>query len=127
MNAKEIIQEITDKVQKNSNVKVLFGDPIKEKDITVIPVATICLRGGGGGGFGEDSDKKKGGGMGLGLQLITRPVGFIEIKNGETKFVEIIDRTKIILAGIGLVAVFGLIIKKIAISCSKSGCCCKKS
>ena len=126
MNAKEIIQEITEKVQKNANVKVVFGDPIKDKETTIIPVATICIRGGGGGGFGEGIDKKdnsKGGGMGLGVQVITRPVGYIEIKNGNSNFVEIIDRTKIILGGIALTAIIGLFIKKAIIDCSKSYCC----
>jgi len=126
MEVKEIIQEVTDKIQKNATVKVVFGDPIKEKGTTIIPVASINVRGGGGGGFGEDQTKEekkkptKGGGMGLGINVISRPVGYIEITDEGARFVEIIDKAK--------VAVFGIIASAVAvIFLSKSfGSCCSK-
>ncbi len=142
MNAKEVISEITTQIQKNANVRVVFGEPIDKGAITIIPVAKVVVKGGGGGGIGcpggsvslsagfisqaqsqpqrsnpveaslEDTNENKekskpsssGGGMGMGLQIETIPLGYIEIKDGQARFKEIEDTTKVALAGIMLAA-----------------------
>lgn len=111
MKANELIQQITEQVHKNANVRVVFGDPIDKGEITIIPVAKVLVRGGGGGGKGpqgsnkeaqtQDSpeENKTGHGMGLGLEINTTPMGYIHIKNGEARFKEITDTTKIATNG----------------------------
>ncbi len=112
MNAKELIQQINEQVQKNANVRVVFGEAIEKGTITIIPVAKVTLRGGGGGGGNPPEktpadettpkDKPKGFGMGLGLEIKTTPLGYIEIKDGQARFKEIEDSTRVALAGIAL-------------------------
>lgn len=111
MKVNELIQQITEQVHKNANVRVVFGDPIDKGEITIIPVAKVIVRGGGGGGKGpqgpnkepqtQDSpeENKTGQGMGLGLEINTTPLGYVHIKNGEARFKEITDTTKIATNG----------------------------
>jgi uncharacterized spore protein YtfJ len=122
MNAKEIIKEFTEKIQKNATAKAVFGEPVEKGKITVIPVATISIRGCGGGGLdnrkdGDSDSKTKAGGMGLGINAKAVPAGFIEIDGENARFVEIVQQSKIVMAGIalGAFAVFSLtrMIKKI--------------
>lgn len=64
-----------------ADAKRIYGEPVEQGSLTVIPVAKVGYGFGGGGGKKE---KKEGGGGGGGLGMI--PVGYIEIKNGETRF-----------------------------------------
>ncbi len=102
MDVKEIIQEVTEKIQQSANIKAVFGDPVERANITVIPVSKTSISGGGGGGFGhyDDEDRPKGGG--LGMRVKTTPVGYIELTNDSARFVEIAQPSKIIMAGMAL-------------------------
>lgn len=62
---------------------VIFSDPIERDGVIVIPVAKIVY----GLGGGKSNQSNEGGGGGL----IARPVGYIEIKDGETHFRSIRD------------------------------------
>ncbi len=106
-NIKEIINEVTEKIQKSANVKVVFGDPAEKGDITVIPVAQVCVKGLGYGCMDDDEDKKDRSGMGLGIRAKAVPVGYIEITPEGAQFVEIIEKKRIIFAAIGI-GVFAL-------------------
>lgn len=68
-----------------ANAKHIYGEPVERDGVTVVPVAQAAY------GFGGGSGKKKkgelageGSGGGGGAMLI--PVGYIEIKNGQTRF-----------------------------------------
>jgi uncharacterized spore protein YtfJ len=110
MKIDEIIQSVTEKVEKTANVKVVFGDPVKEGKLTIIPVAKTSVKGGGGGGSGEEKTKGKGGGIGLGLMVKTTPMGYIKVKDGKAEFVEIIDKSKIMMGGLILGGIVLLIL-----------------
>ncbi len=45
----------------------------------------------------KEGKGKKGKGGGMGMKVDVNPVGYIEIKDDSAKFVEIIDKTKIII------------------------------
>ena len=111
---KEIIDNVTEKIQKNAQAKAIFGDPIEKDGITVIPIARVCVSGFGGGGGGEDETKKKGekqgAGLGLGVRSKTSPVGYIEISEEGTVYKEITDRNRMIMSGmlLGGFAIFSL-------------------
>lgn len=111
VNVKDIVKEVTEKIQKNSNAKAVFGEPVEKGDVLIIPVARMTLWGGGGGGFGElshavkekkEKNKDEGGGMGMGIRAKTEPAGYIEVRPEGAQFVEIFEQKRIIFAGIGL-------------------------
>ncbi len=104
MQLDETIKIVAAKIEQAGGVKASFGDPIREAGLTIIPVASVMMRGGGGGGkSGEEGEiKNKGKGIGMGLTAKTVPVGFIEVKEGGARFVEIIDKTRVAIAGLAL-------------------------
>lgn len=108
MKVQEVIDKVTERVKDTANVKVVFGDPIEARDVTIIPVASVKFSGGGGGGMGTEGlendeaeaagHKGKGSGMGIGMQVTTSPVGYIEVRDGEATMVDIVDKNKLAMA-----------------------------
>lgn len=98
---RDSIKEIMADVEKHNNVKATFGEPIREKDAVLIPVAAVYMRGGGGGGRGEadqaaeDGAKRpawgRGKGIGIGYSRQIRPMGYIEIRDGKACFKPVVD------------------------------------
>ena len=106
---KDSIKDVMMEVEKNNNVRTIFGDPVHEKDLVIIPVASVNMRGGGGGGQGEGKDyehrhprKGHGKGVGLGYARKVQPLGYIEIKDEKAVFKPILDMSK--LATLAIVA-----------------------
>ena len=64
-----------------ANAKYIYGEAIERDGVTVLPVARAAY--GFGGGSGK---KEQGEGAGGGGGVMLTPVGYIEIKNGETRF-----------------------------------------
>jgi uncharacterized spore protein YtfJ len=111
MDANEIITSITERVRDSANVNVVFGEPfVAEGGVTIIPVASVRLSGGGGGGRGmnkrqqisEGTPAEKDVGVGIGLRVATTPLGYIEVKDGSARFVNITDKTRIAVSGMVL-------------------------
>lgn len=103
MNLKEVIQEITAK----SGAKAVFGEAYVKDRVTFIPVAKVSIHACGcdhdaqAGGKAEGANKKKKGPcMGVGVKTI--PLGYIEIRQGRARFVEIVDRTRLMKTGLFL-------------------------
>ena len=71
-----------------TGARLCFGRPVEHNGRTVIPVASV--RTAGGYGFGNDPREAGSGGGGGGV-LDARPVGFIEIGPGGTRFERIDD------------------------------------
>jgi uncharacterized spore protein YtfJ len=102
MNLNEVIQEITDK----SGAKAVFGEPFMKDRVTFIPVAKVSIHAcgcdrdaqAGGKSQAEGAGRKKKGPC-LGVAVKTAPMGYIEIRQGRARFVEIVDRTKLMQAG----------------------------
>jgi uncharacterized spore protein YtfJ len=119
MELNEIMQQIADK----SGAKVAFGEPFVRDRVTFVPVARVAIRACGCGRpepAGKEkaekaAGKKKGPCMGVGVK--TFPIGYIEIRQGKARFVEIVDRggllrTAIVVGGIGLFLLARLAMKK---------------
>lgn len=94
-------------------VDTVFGEPIKEGEVTVIPVAEIGVGFGYGYGFGrgpkgaaegegETAGTSVGGGAGGGAGGRATPRGYIQITGEGVKFEPIIDPARITLAGIAM-------------------------
>jgi len=107
--------EAIDEMLKSLNVNSVFGEPVKEGDVTIIPVAHVRYGFGYGSGYGrgpmgpaEGDDEPKptgvGGGSGAGGMGRSSPLGFIRIDSGGVKFEPIMNLTPISLAGIALSA-----------------------
>ncbi len=123
MKPDELIQKIVDQIQKSANIKAILGDPIKQNGLTLIPVASISIKGGGGGGINPQKEAgtagqpgPQQGGMGIGVSIGVKPLGYIRILGEHAEFVPIIDKTKIVLGGLitaGLALFFlGKVLKK---------------
>ena len=82
----DLVQKIADKLGVAARSIKVYGKPIERDEMTVIPISKVSY--GFGGGKGKQKEQEGSGGGG-GLQ--TSPVGYIEMKDGKTKFRPIID------------------------------------
>ena len=96
MNAIELVNQAKDTI----NVRRVYGEPIQEDGVTVIPAANVM----GGGGAGGDTEGNGGGGFGV----RARPAGAWVIKNGEATWRPAMDLNRTILMG-QLVAIVALL------------------
>ncbi|MEU0570513.1 spore germination protein GerW family protein [Nonomuraea sp. NPDC005983] len=78
-------------------VKRVFGEPIQQGDVTVIPVARVAQGGGGGMGRGEGENAEQGGGGGFGFGAT--PAGVYVIKDGDVRWQPAVDVNRIVLGG----------------------------
>lgn len=79
--AEGFISGLAEKLGATARASTIFGDPVERDGVTVIPVAKARWGFGGGAGKRRDEDGAGGGG---GIQIT--PVGFIEIRAGESEF-----------------------------------------
>ena len=83
------IDEILGGARDAITVRRVYGEPIEQEEMTIVPAAAI--RGGGGGG--GDSEGNGGGGFGI----IARPVGAYVIRDGEVRWRPAVDVNRITL------------------------------
>src|SRR4029077_17531948 len=110
MGSLALLQSLKESILGQANVKAIYGEPISAHDKTIIPVAKIMFgygAGAGSGGMGESSTKGEGGGGGGGVRAI--PLGVIEVSAGQTRFVPITSRRKLVAASFGGIIVGTLI------------------
>lgn len=70
-----------------ANARNIYGEPVERDGVTVIPVAQAAYGFGGGSGSGKkENGELTGEGSGGGGGVMLTPVGYIEIKNGKTRF-----------------------------------------
>ena len=103
MNLKEVIQEITDK----SGAKAVFGEAYVKDRVTFIPVAKMSIHACGCDRDAQAGDKSQAEGASrkkkgpcIGVWVKTNPLGYIEIRQGRARFVEIVDRGKLLQSGL---------------------------
>ena len=80
-NNETFVERLAHKLGITANAKYIFAEPIEREGVTIVPVAKAAYAFGGGSGE-KDGEEGSGGGGGVAVT----PVGFIEIKNGETRF-----------------------------------------
>ncbi len=90
--------QIVEKSKDAATVGRVFGEPIHQGDVTVIPVAKVIQGSGGGKGSGEE----EGGGVGFGLGAA--PAGVFVIKDGDVRWQPVVDVNRIVI-GSQIVAV----------------------
>jgi uncharacterized spore protein YtfJ len=82
------------------NVRRIYGDPVEQDGVIVVPAAAVF--GGTGGGGDAEGD----GGAGLGL--IGRPVGAWVIRDGQATWKAAVDVNRIAVLAFALGLVFAL-------------------
>ncbi|HET8660021.1 MAG TPA: spore germination protein GerW family protein [Micromonosporaceae bacterium] len=87
----------------------VFGEPIYQDGLTVLPVAKVTGGGGGGGGQGPAETGQDTHGSGGGFGLSARPLGVFVIKDGSVSWRPAVDVNKVVLGG-QLVALTALLV-----------------
>ena len=111
-NVGESIRSIVEDLGEHASVRSVYGDPIEADGKTIVPVARVSY--GFGGGFGRggaDTDETgEGQGAGGGGGVSAKPVGVVEVEDGETRLLRFGDRRRAglaMLAGVGLGLLLG--------------------
>ena len=102
-----VIQDTMDKFLAAADVEAVYGEPLVQEDVTILPTAEVLsLAGFGiGSGYGtnqemEESQVGSGSGGGGGGRVLSRPVAII-VNSPEGVYIEpVIDVTKIALAAL---------------------------
>jgi len=87
----------------------VFGTPIRQDGVIVLPVAKVGGGGGGGGGSGQPGQEANGSGGGFGISA--RPAGVYVLKDGRVSWQPALDLNKVILGG-QLVVVVALLVAR---------------
>jgi uncharacterized spore protein YtfJ len=94
------VERVAEKMGASASAKAVYADPVEHDGVTVIPVAKV--RWGFGGGSGRKKGERGSGGGG-GMQAT--PLGYIEIKAGQTQFRPIRDPMNLVpIAAVGSLA-----------------------
>jgi uncharacterized spore protein YtfJ len=95
------------KTQESISQRTVFGEPIIQDGVTIIPVARVS-GGGGGGGGGPAGATEEASGAGAGFGMRSRPVGVFVVKDGNVSWRPSLDLNRVILGG-QVVAVVALL------------------
>lgn len=96
------VERLAHQLGITANARHIYGEPIERDGVTVIAVAKAVYGFGGGRGK-EEGQEGSGGGGGV----VLTPVGYIEMKNGETRFRRTVDfATLVPLIAAGSLALF---------------------
>ena len=79
--ASGLVAQIAERLGAVARASTIYGEPVERQNVTVIPVARARWGFGGGGGEGSE-----GAGSGGGGGMMVSPMGYIEIKDGESHF-----------------------------------------
>ena len=88
--------EVLSKVRETISQQTVFGEPITQDGVTLVPVAKVS-GGAGGGGRPNETDKDAGAGAGFGLR--SAPVGVFVLKDGEVSWRPSFDLNRAVLVG----------------------------
>jgi uncharacterized spore protein YtfJ len=89
--ADRLLERIAELVGAKASVRAVFGEPIRQGELTVVPVARVRWGFGGGGGSADGTPTGAASGSGGGGGVAADPVGYLEIAGGEATFRPIRD------------------------------------
>lgn len=87
--------KLVDNIQDRFTARLVYGDPVEQDGLVVIPAIRVV--GGGGGGNGTDPEHGESQGAGFGLRA--KPAGAWVFRNGSVRWKPAIDVNAIILGG----------------------------
>jgi uncharacterized spore protein YtfJ len=99
----ELLATLADRVGAQVKSATVYGPPVERDGVTVVPVATA--RFGMGAGSGVDPSKHQEG-EGGGFGGAVTPTGYIELKDGRSRYVPIVHPARMmgLVAGVALAA-----------------------
>lgn len=92
----KLLSMLAERVGARFTAANAFGAPVERDGVTVVPVA--AARFGFGGGAGADPDKQQDG-AGAGVGGMVTAIGYIEIKDGRSRFVPIVHPARMFALG----------------------------
>jgi uncharacterized spore protein YtfJ len=98
----------------------VFGKPIQQDGVVLLPVAKVSGGGGGGSGSGPAEAGAEAGGSGGGFGLTASPAGVFVLRDGQVTWKPALDVNRIILGG-QLVAVVALLVARAVIPKLRAG------
>jgi len=87
MNFENLLQKLTEFLQKEAKTETVIGEAFKLGDFTCVPVVRIGVGFGSGGGAGDAAKTGKGEGGGAAAGLGIDPIGFLVTKADQISFV----------------------------------------
>ncbi len=105
-----------DELMRRMNVTAVFGEPIQQGNVTLIPVASVTYGFGSGQGWGRNPQAKEGqpaapeasqgegAGAGGGGGGMARPLGYIKIDENGAKYEPTMNMTLVSISGMMMVA-----------------------
>jgi uncharacterized spore protein YtfJ len=102
----ELLSTLAERIGARLGAATVFGAPVERDGVTVVPVAVA--RFGIGAGSGSDPSKGQEGEGGGGGGVVT-PTGYIELKDGRSRFVPVVHPARMLALVLGTV-IAGLLI-----------------
>lgn len=114
--ADRLLERLAELVGARANVELVFGEPVKQGELTVIPVARVRWGFGGGGGRSEETPAgtPEAAGSGGGGGVAADPVGYLEITASGTTFRRIGERYPSALLLLAAAVAFGIVSRALA-------------
>ncbi|MET7333105.1 spore germination protein GerW family protein [Nonomuraea sp. NPDC005650] len=109
MDIMKVVEQATDA----ATVKRVFGEPVRQGDVVVIPVARVAQGGGGGEGRGKGEKGEEGRGGGIGVGFGATPAGVFVLKDGEVSWRPAVDVNRIVIGGQIVLIVVALTLRSI--------------
>ena len=102
----ELLSMLAERIGGRVGAATVFGAPVERDGVTVVPVAAARFGFGGGGGSdpGKGQEGEGGGGGGT-----VAPTGYIELKDGRSRFVPVVHPARMLALVLGAV-IAGLVI-----------------
>ena len=88
-----LFEKLAEKIGVTARAATIYGEAVERDGVTVIPVAKARWGLGGGGGHRRHGANE---GVGGGGGITINPVGYIEIREGRSRFRPIWDPSKVI-------------------------------
>ncbi len=112
--AVDTIENTLDTFLSAASVEAVYGEPIKQRDVTIVPAAEVVAVLGFGVGYGAGGSDEEGGGQGGGGggggRVFSRPVAVIIASPDGVRVEPVFDVTKVLMAGLTAgVFLFGML------------------
>src|SRR5215208_4963310 len=115
--ADELLAMLAERIGPPLSASTVYGTPVERDGVTVVPVAAARFAIGGGGG--SDPTKAQEGEGGGGGGSVT-PVGYIELKDGGSRYVPLVHPARM-LALVCCAVLAGLVIMRPAMGRKRAG------
>jgi uncharacterized spore protein YtfJ len=102
--ALSLLERLGQQLSASATAQTVYGTPVEREGITIIPVARVRYGFGGGGGGGTKEGETAGSGLGAGAGVSLTPVGYIELREGRSRFRPIRSSVVPLVAVSGVIA-----------------------